>query len=89
MILHVGLVWHPVGLASPTMWRPRGSPRRNQCMRHVLCPGLSCGSPWRRAGGMPHPARQAPAAAISVPGHPEACPPGEAWCGRTMLRLVM
>jgi hypothetical protein len=69
------LVWHPVGLAQPdhaaAQGRPSTEPVRASC---GSAPRLSCGSPWGEAGGMPHPARPGPAAAILVSGHPGGLP---------------
>ncbi len=74
MILHMGLAWHPVGLAQPdhaaAQGQPSTKPARASC---GSAPGLSCGSPWGgRRDATPCPPR--PAAAILVPGHPEGLP---------------
>src|SRR5205085_277502 len=80
----------PAAWRSPTTRRPRGSPRRNRCVRHVALP-LGCRVvALGEAGGMPHPVRPGPAAAILVPG-PSRKParPARAWFSRAALRLLM
>jgi hypothetical protein len=68
------LVWHPVGLAQPDHAAAQGQPSTDRYVRHVALP-LGCRVVARgEAGGMPHPARPGPAAAIVVCDYPGGLP---------------